>query len=220
MIACANSVVRRVRSLRASDRHLGRACSQLELHEAALAHLREGLDGAERDGDELGQAHTHRAMAAAWGKQGNNAMPLEHAKSALRLYEKRSVDVSGAHALNEVGWYTAKLGDHEQAHEICAEALARCQRTQNPSGEAGARVSLSHIAGWRGQHEEAVEHLELALRLYQGLGDAAAHADVLVQLGVVHEREESSKAEACWRRAISIYREQDARLRSPGSRNG
>lgn len=191
-----------------SYRHLGRACTQLELHEAALAHLSEGLAGAERDGDELGQAHTHRAMAAEWGKQGNDAMALEHAKSALRLYEKRSVEVSGAHALNEVGWCTAKLGDHEQAQEICADALARCQRTQNRSGEAGARVSLGHIAGWSGQYEEAVEHLELALGLYEELGDTAGQADVLVQLGVVHEFEDSSKTESCWRSAISFYRGQ------------
>lgn len=90
---------------------------------------------------------------------------------ALRLYEERSIEVSGAHALNEVGWYTAKLGDDKQAHEICTDALTRCQRTQNPSGEAGARVSLSHIAGWSGQHVEAVEHLDLALGMYGALGD-------------------------------------------------
>lgn len=50
-----------------SYRHLGRACTQLELHDDdALPHLRDGLPVAERDGDRVEQAQTHWAIADAW----------------------------------------------------------------------------------------------------------------------------------------------------------
>lgn len=191
-----------------SYRHLGRACTQLELHGDALAHLREGLAGAERDGDELGQAHTHRAIADAWGQQGNDAMALEHSKSALRLYEERGVEVSGAHALNEVGWYTAKLGDHGLAQQICGDALAWSRRTGNRIGEARTRVSLGYIARCSAKYQEAVENLELALGLYEELGDTSGQADALDHLGAVYADPNPARAESCWRRAIAIYREQ------------
>ncbi|MEV4644915.1 tetratricopeptide repeat protein [Saccharopolyspora sp. NPDC049357] len=191
-----------------SYRHLGRACTRLERHDDALTHLREGLAGAERDGDELGQAHTHRAMADAWGQQENHSKALEHAKSALRLYEQRGVEVSGAHALNEVGWYTAKLGDHEHAQHICGEALAWSCRTGNLSGEARARVSLGRIARYSAKHQQAVEHLELALELYEKLGDTSGQAEALDHLAAVYEDQDPDKAAACWQRASTIYREQ------------
>ncbi|WP_145735749.1 tetratricopeptide repeat protein [Saccharopolyspora dendranthemae] len=191
-----------------SYRHLGRACTQLELYEDALTHLREGLAGAERDGDELGQAHTHRAIADAWGRQGNDAMALEHATHALHLYEERGVEVSGAHALNDVGWYTAKLGDHGLAQQICEDALAWPRRTGNRSGEARAGLSLGYVAWLSAKSQEAAENLEFALGLYEELGDTSGQANALDHLGTVHEDGDPAKAESCWRRAVAIYREQ------------
>ncbi|ADI04265.1 Tetratricopeptide TPR_2 repeat protein [Streptomyces bingchenggensis BCW-1] len=191
-----------------SYRHLGRACAQLGQHDEALAYLEEGLAGAERDGDHLGQAHTHRAVAVAWEQQGDNQRALEHVQQALRLYEELGVKVSGSHALNEVGWYTARLGNYEQAHQYCTQALDRCRNGRDRSGEARTLISLGYIAHHTGQHDQAAEHYQQALSHYRYLGDTSAQADTLDHLGHTHAIHDKDQARRTWQQALELYEAQ------------
>lgn len=192
-----------------SHRHLGRACGQLDMHDEALRHLQEGLAGAERDGDLLGQAHTHRAMAAAWERQGDDDNALEHSRRALDLYTQLGIKISGSHALNEVGWYNAKLGSYAQAHAHCEEALARCRTEEDRSGEAKTLISLGYIAHHTGQRDRAIECYEQALALLVDLGDVAAQADTLDHLGHAQALRDPEQARVTWHQSLEMYQSQN-----------
>ncbi|MBA8930820.1 tetratricopeptide (TPR) repeat protein [Kutzneria viridogrisea] len=192
-----------------SYRHLGRACAQLGLHVEAIKHLQEGLAGAERDGDVLGQAHTHRAVAVAWAEQGDNQRALEHSHLALQLYRQVG-SPSAANALNEVGWYNAQLGKYELAREHCTEALALCRgREKAEGGQAKALTSLGYIAYRTGDSAAAVDHYEQALLLYQNQGDTSAEADVHDHLASAIVADDQDRARKSWNRALELYQAQD-----------
>ncbi|WP_158678663.1 tetratricopeptide repeat protein [Streptomyces sulphureus] len=198
-----------------SYRHLGRACAQLGRHEEALTHLEEGLTGAIADGDALGQAHTHRAIAKAWEEQGDNQQALQHAHRALELYDELGVQVSGSHALNEVGWYAAKLGRFDQASQHCADALTRCRTNNDRSGEARTLISLGYIDHHTGRPHTAAGRFRQAIALYSALGDTTAEADALEHLGHALAGYDTDDARRSWQQAFDLYssqhRELDAR---------
>ncbi|MFG3256808.1 ATP-binding protein [Streptomyces sp. NPDC048172] len=191
-----------------SYRHLGRACALAGLHEEAVTHLQTGLAVAAHDNDRLGQAHTHRALAKAWEVQGNDREALAHSRHAWRLFQELDIDVSGTNALNEIGRYTARLGDYAEAREICSRALDRCSGGGNPSGKADILDNLGYIAHYTGEYTHAEEHYQQALNLYYDLGNESAQADTLDHLGhtyAVHDREQ---ARGTWEKALDLYASQ------------
>ncbi|HWO62419.1 MAG TPA: BTAD domain-containing putative transcriptional regulator, partial [Umezawaea sp.] len=59
-------------ALTRAHRFLGHACSRLDLHEQGIEHMGRALDLAMRDHDLTEQAHTHRILATAWGRRGDD----------------------------------------------------------------------------------------------------------------------------------------------------
>ncbi|KAA2247297.1 tetratricopeptide repeat protein [Solihabitans fulvus] len=189
-------------------RHLGRAYALLGLHDQSLPHLQEGLAWAQETHDRLGAAHTHRAVAVAWEQQEKYELALEHSRRALDLYGQLGVARSGAHALNEVGWYTAKLGDFDQARVLCARALAQCRGEQDRSGQATALLSLGYIAHHTDDIDQATRNYQQSLALYQDLGDVAAEASVLDHLGDATVHADPTAARQAWEHASDLYQAQ------------
>ncbi|GAA2079419.1 hypothetical protein GCM10009801_36950 [Streptomyces albiaxialis] len=189
-----------------SYRHLGRACADVGLHDEGLGHLQTALAVAVQHHDLLGQAHARRALAEVSEAQGNDGEALRHSKEAWRLFQELDTDVGGTNkALNDIGWYTARLGKYDEARGICVEALAQCSEDRDPSGKAGVLSSLGYIAHHTGEYTQATEHYQQALHLYYDLGSKAEQADTLDLLGhtyAVHDREQARHA---WEEALALY---------------
>ncbi|MGO1050882.1 ATP-binding protein [Crossiella sp. CA198] len=189
-------------------RHLGRACGQLGKHDEALQHLERGLEVAAADDDQLGQAHTHRAVASTYALRADYQQALRHSREALRLYDQLAHAVSGAHALNEIGWYTALLGDLATAQEHCAAALARCQQDNNQRGIPRCLLSLGYIAARTGDLDQAIDLYQQALELCRQRTDAATEADVLVHLGDALASRDPDAAQATREQALELFVQQ------------
>ncbi|MGW7533056.1 ATP-binding protein [Amycolatopsis sp. NPDC054798] len=189
-------------------RHCGRAAAQLGHHDDALRYLDQGIAWAHAHKDRLGEAHTHRALAVAWEQRGDNRTALGHSERAFRLYKDVGAVASSAHALNEIGWYTAKLGDYDQAHQHCTQALEQCRNQNDHSGEATALLRLGYIAHHTGNCERAIDTCQESLSIYRTLGDAASEAAALDLLGDVYETRDRAAAHDAWQQALHLFRSQ------------
>ena len=189
-------------------RHLSRACSDLNRYQEAYQHGLEGLAWAQECGDELGEAHTRRAVARACERRGDNEEALVHSKRALELYELLDKSFSSSHALNEIGWYTAKLGRFEEAREHSRKALAQCRSRSDRSGEGDALMTLGFVADSTDDQAEAIRLYEQSRAISVALGDAKSEAAVLDHLGDAAAATDPTKAAESWRRAAELFKAQ------------
>ncbi|WP_148088675.1 AfsR/SARP family transcriptional regulator [Saccharothrix texasensis] len=127
-----------------AHRHLGRACAAVGLHEEAIGHLHHVLGLAEDHEALYEQAHALLTLARVWGRHDDHKA-LDHAKQALHLSRGLDRPLCEAHGHNAVGWYTARLGDHDTARGHFHAALTLHRRHHNPTGEAN---TLDGLPSW------------------------------------------------------------------------
>ncbi len=192
-----------------THRLLGNTCSQLGLHEESIGHLDQALAVAVRHHDLSQQAHTHQVLAAAWQERGDDRRALDHARHARDLYRTLGHAAREADALNQVGWFAARLGDFDAARDHCHAALTLFRQHHDPDGEAATLDSLGFIAHRTREHQQAVDHYHQALALYRTVGDAYRVADALDNLGRPHSAlGQHDQARKAWQEALELYREQ------------
>ncbi|TDC94138.1 tetratricopeptide repeat protein [Saccharopolyspora aridisoli] len=187
-------------------RALGNACTRVDRSAEAIGHLQQGLALTSDIGE---RSNIHRALAWAWGQQGNYQQALEHAGEALELVQTIQGSDEEAPALNLVGYFHARLGHHEQAHANCEAALTLFRRGNERLGEAHTLDSLGYIAHHSGDHSQAIKCFEQALMRFQELNHTYAESDVLDRLGQAHTAMGThDQARHSWQLALTLYHKQ------------
>lgn len=146
--------------------------------------------------DEL-TAHIQRLLDHYWERLTTGIdrtwIQVERACIVLALWlvepneDIRDFAHQAGHRLRETGWYLdAEVAD--------GYALHLNRETQAREGEAYALWSLAQASITRGDHEQAVEHLQVALSINREIGNRQGEADVLTDLGMMaifqgHHRE-------------------------------
>ncbi|MDT8910043.1 BTAD domain-containing putative transcriptional regulator [Amycolatopsis sp. PS_44_ISF1] len=190
--------------------YLGLTHADLGEHEEAAEHLRRAVSLAEQHNDKAALAHTHRLFARACELRGDDQRALEHSALALNLYRTLDNLEHEAAALNSVGWFAARIGNHDQAREHCLAALELYRKTDAPYGESGVLDSLGYIAHLRGRHHEAIGHYQEALALQRQLDYPYGLAETLAALGQPYvELGRYGEARQAWQEALELYRQQD-----------
>lgn len=189
-----------------AHRHLGYAIARLGRYEEARDHLRQALLLAERHHELAEQGHTHRRLAKVWELKGDDRPALRHATRALALYRAVGRPVWEAIALNLVGRFLARLGDHEAGRAHCERALRLQGDHGNLAGQADTLDSLGWIERDRGRHREAVDHYHRALALRRDHGDTFEVANTLDSLGHSYAALGlPERARCAWREARNLY---------------
>ena len=202
-----------------AHQHLGLTHADLGHYEEANEHLTQALILAGHHHDVTNQAHTHRLLAWAWGRQGDEHRALHHAGRALDLYRTLGQPAWEALALNSVGWHAACLGDYDTARTHCQAALALFRQHNDPHGEADTLDTLGYIEHRTGRHQQAIDHFRQTLTLYRTLGNTYLAADILDHLGLAHAAlGHRQQARTAWQQALELYQAQqrdadDQRLR-------
>jgi DNA-binding SARP family transcriptional activator/tetratricopeptide (TPR) repeat protein len=187
-----------------AHRALASACSHLERHDEAHAHLRRALDLFGQHGDDLSEAHVQLDMGVVLGRQGRYRQALDHAERATAGYTRTGSTAARANALNGIGWLHAQLGDYGRAVQYCREALILQQKADDPM-VASTLDSLGYAHHRLGDQAEAADCYRRALVLVRAQGDRFREADVLSRLGDVHlAAEELAAARGAWQNALDI----------------
>lgn len=190
-------------------RQLGHAAAHAGSHDEATRHLKHALTLAERAGARGIQARIHLTIAQAYGQQDRPRDALEHSIRALRLHKELDHPAAKAATLNSVGWYSARLGDHDQARLHCEAALPLARRIGHEGIEADVLDSLGYIAHHTGRHQEAVDHYRLAVARYRAVGGDYWAADTLDRLGhAYHALGRRAAARTTWEEAAAMYGDQ------------
>nr|WP_221383337.1 BTAD domain-containing putative transcriptional regulator [Actinoplanes polyasparticus] len=128
------------------------------------------------------RGHAHINVADLFERRERFEEALRHAHLALAFY-RHARDCNGeASALNSIGWYNSRLGDHRRGLRYCRRALARFADLDDTSGEAATLDSVGFALHHLGRHAEAIECYERALTLYRSVGDRYFEADILRHL--------------------------------------
>jgi tetratricopeptide (TPR) repeat protein len=191
------------------DRWLGHAYGRAGRWDEAERHLGEALTLAGRAGDVVNQAHTCHRIARLWEWRGEDRRALGYARKALQFYRRLDNPAWIAQALNAIGWYLSRLGQHDEARENCRAALALHRSSGYTDGEAATLHSLGWIEQQAGDHRAAIGTFRQALVLFRDRGDFLGHADTLERLAGSHAvLEQADAARRAWREAESLYRAQ------------
>ncbi|MFD0632795.1 tetratricopeptide repeat protein [Catenulispora yoronensis] len=186
-----------LRGLGLADRGRGDLDGAQRLILAALAL-------SQRVGDSAAQALSYQSLAWIAGAAGNDREALELSEQALRMCRLSSGEPGGeAVALNDVGWFHARLGEYEQALACCQPALALLLLADDEYGQAHTWDSLGYIHRHLGDHTSAVACYRRALRLFRESGDHYSEATGLTYLGDAHlSVGDVDAADAAWRKAL------------------
>jgi tetratricopeptide (TPR) repeat protein len=191
---------------------LGSASSQAGQFRQARAQLERAFKLYKALGDENGQAQACISIGEAWSRQCRDREALDRTLDAVRPWptdstppRKAITPVTRAVALNNLGWYHARLGELDQARTLCDQALQLFRDMRNPYGQAITRDSLGFIYHQLGNHDLAAVHYRLAADQYRQLGDFHNLADTLARLAESHEAAgDIAAARDAWPQAIAL----------------
>jgi tetratricopeptide (TPR) repeat protein len=193
-------------------RDLGLASAQAGRFRQAHAHLRQALRLYQMLGDHDGQARTRLSIGIAFSRQGRESEAIDSTLDALRPSPadtqppgKAVTRMTHALALNNLGWFHARLGELPQARVCCEHALELFRDIGNPYGQTVTLDSLGYIYRQAGDLGQAVAHYRLAVDQYRQLGDLRKLADSLARLGdSCQAAADTTAARDAWQQALPI----------------
>jgi DNA-binding SARP family transcriptional activator/tetratricopeptide (TPR) repeat protein len=191
-----------------AHRWLGDTLATLGHLAEAHAHLDRAvtLFGVLGDSTNLGGAH--HLTAWLFSQEHRFTEALHHERQALDLYRRTDHTAGQAWALNSIGFYTAKLGEHEQALAYCREGLDLARLIDSLEIEAATLDSLAYAYHHLGRHDDAITCYRRAVHLRQVTQDSFFLSRTLTALGeTYHDAGDTEAARDVWRNALHILDE-------------
>jgi DNA-binding SARP family transcriptional activator/tetratricopeptide (TPR) repeat protein len=187
---------------------LSRACQQMGMHQAALAHAQEALEISQAADDQHGAALAADRLGVTCYYAGRFREALAHKQEARVLFAA-SGDLAGeAEAVFHCGVSSLNLGRLSDSLQHFHEALAYFRDSGNLHWAAKTLNSIAEISRRQGYHREALDDYQKALAIYRAMGARPEQATVTQNIGHVHlYKGDHDKALAEFRCALAICRE-------------
>ncbi|HEU5088961.1 MAG TPA: tetratricopeptide repeat protein, partial [Roseiflexaceae bacterium] len=129
-------------------------------------------------------------------------------EAVLQAARRRNDAVAEGRALVGLGNSYAAYGDTQHAAELIAQGLAVATQAGDQLGCAMASNDLAATLLAEGRADDAMPHLETALRLYKALGDRRRQGQTLLNLGSAQEaRGQQAAATRSYAHSLAILRE-------------
>ncbi len=195
-----------------SHRELGLASARAGQLREAYSHLGRALKLYEKLGDRDGQARARIIIGNVHASQGRDRDALDCALDALRPPPsdrqppgKPITPTARAIALNNLGWYHARLGELDEARTQCEHALQLFRGMGNQYGQAVTLDSLGYIYHQLGNDHQAIAHYRLAADQCRQIGDLHFLPHTLAQLGESCQAvSDTAGARDAWQQAADI----------------
>lgn len=163
---------------------------------------------AQRQGDVLGQAHTHRALGFALGRLDRWEGAREHLLRALQLFGEIGEPCGQA----RVHRYWAFLSNRHGRHADALRHYGLAGELYRSAGQLNGEASVHNEVGWThmllGEYDKALKECSRSLAIHQETGDRNGEAAAWDSLGCAyHQLHRHQEALDCFRRALLIFRE-------------
>ena len=154
---------------------LGELLLTVGQRDAAFEHLRASLQMADELGDQEAQAHACRWLARAHELRGEYQPALEWIDRGLSVLGDRLTPSSlELHLIG--GLIHSRQGEYRKASQQAIASLLAAEELRQPSIVARAHNLLGTIDRLRGNLDEAAEHFQESLTLYQQIGNLQGQA--------------------------------------------
>jgi DNA-binding SARP family transcriptional activator/tetratricopeptide (TPR) repeat protein/DNA-binding Xre family transcriptional regulator len=175
-------------------------------HDWAATH-RHALDAARRQADRLGQAHTHRGLAVAHARLGQQDDAYAHFTQALHQFAEIGDHASQGHTHLGMGWLFARQHRHPEALDHARQALALYRAINDQAGQANALNAVGWYHAQLGDYQQTLVHCEQALLLLRDSDDHRGEASTWDSLGYAHHHlGNHQRATSCCQNAVDLYR--------------
>jgi DNA-binding SARP family transcriptional activator/Tfp pilus assembly protein PilF len=169
---------------------------------------RAAIASAERAGDRLGEAVSHRGIARAWERLDRYDDAERHLLLALARFEELGDKAGQAYAHRSLASMGEALGRYAEALDHALRALELYRAEDHRAGMADALNAVGWFHCRVGDHEQGLARCREALALYEELGDLGGRAQTWDSLGYAyHNLGDQAEAVRCYEEALALFRE-------------
>jgi DNA-binding SARP family transcriptional activator/tetratricopeptide (TPR) repeat protein len=165
------------------------------------------LCAAQRAGDRVGRAQSHRGLAGAaiWLNRYDDADV--HLKHALDVLDRLNDQAGQAHVHLDLAWMSERQGRIKDVLHHAQQALRLYRSAGHQAGEARTLNTVGWAYALLDQPARTIEYCEQALRLVQEIGDRSGEAYTWDSLGYAHQQLGHHRhAIGCYQRALDLFR--------------
>jgi DNA-binding SARP family transcriptional activator/tetratricopeptide (TPR) repeat protein len=179
------------------------------------ATQRIAIDAAERLGDQVALAHSHRQFARASTRLGRFDDALANYKLAIDYYAALDDAIGQADTHLNIGSLFERQSLHLEALDHALAAYDLFRQTTDVAGQARSLNNIGWVYAHLGQHDEALTYCTRGLELSRQVGNRYGEATTWDSLGLIHHMgRHFTDSIACYERALDIHLELGERLGS------
>ncbi len=166
------------------------------------------LTAAERAGDRLGEALSHRGVARGCARLDEYDDADRHLRAALKLFNALGDKAGQAYTHRNLAALLEPQGRDAEALHHAQKALRLYRAVGHRAGEADTLNAVGWFHGRMGDHRQSLVCCEEALALHQMLDDLGGQAQTWESLGFAHHSlGDPGQAAACYDQALRLFRE-------------
>ncbi|MCA9554539.1 MAG: tetratricopeptide repeat protein [Myxococcales bacterium] len=187
--------------------------------DTARAHVlaRQARGMAMEHGDKLGQARAARCMAMTIRDQDDLHDVFDLAEEAKRLFDEVGDLAGQAGSRDFLASIHEYIGDLATAMPLALEALSFARASGDPIREGYALSNVGGILAASADFDAAIEHLELALSLFERAENPGGVGTILNRLAEAHrDAGHPERAAECAARVMALGREIDSEFLMSG----
>ncbi|MYW95992.1 ATP-binding protein, partial [Amycolatopsis rubida] len=175
-----------------------------------------GLRAARACGEPVAEARMLHQIGFVHRKLGNVEEAVAHDEAAAVIGEREQHALTLATAASRAAWAAEAHGDPERALDLYEDSAEKHAHADRPRGVGLARLRRGNLLITLGRDPEALTELAAAAEIMVEQDDPAQHAEVLVALAGIFERQGDDRSA---RDHLARARENVEPLRSPHFQN-
>lgn len=181
---------------------------------------RTALAAAQRLGDPVALAHSHRGLAVIFTALGRDEAARAQLERALELFEELGDLGNQADVRQGLTWVCDRLADFDSEHRHARRALELFQAAGNASGEALALNNVGWSCARLGRYADALRYCQESIARQAGLGDLLGEANAWDSVGYAQQSlGRLDEAVRCYEKAVAMYRRHGSRYYESRSLN-
>jgi tetratricopeptide (TPR) repeat protein len=149
----------------------------------AKEQLERSLEVSRGSSNEYQSIRTQLQLSNVYYAEGNSNRAKTIAADAVKAAQANNIRTLAANGLIDLGYTLLARGEFDDTRSYLQHALDLARQDKSTRLEARARLALGSLSTQEGSIDEAIDHLEAALKFYQPAGYRTETSNALILLG-------------------------------------
>jgi tetratricopeptide (TPR) repeat protein len=152
----------------------------------AKEQLERSLTISRSSSNDYQSIRTELQLSSVYYAEGDSNRAKTIAADAVKAAEQLNIRTLATNGLIDLGYTLLARGEFADTRAYLLRALGFARQDKSPRLEARARLALGSLGTQEGGFDEAISHLESALKFYQPAGYRTDTSNALILLGRAH----------------------------------